>query len=133
MSTQIQHYKKTIEGELYVNQFGSKKHGLSLQFTVVGRCCPQTNSAYVQMTRIQVRTLVRDLQDWLGENELFQRPSGNPFEPPRVQHVPFAKRSGHYTRQHKRVGVGYCPICKHYGSDCTGIIDNDEGVLSDDY
>jgi hypothetical protein len=23
-------------------------------------------------------------------------------------------------RKHKHVGVGYCPVCKHYGWDCTG-------------
>jgi hypothetical protein len=81
MSTEIKHIaaaKKTaIVGELWLTQFyGGKKNGLSMQFTVVGdpnqRGCP-LNSRYVQLTKEQVRDLVRVLQNWLGENELFQK------------------------------------------------------------
>lgn len=24
------------------------------------------------------------------------------------------------TALHSRIGIGYCPVCHHYGSDCTG-------------
>jgi len=74
MSTELKHYTKTIQGELYTTQFfAGKKHGLSLQLTVVGSAeqhgCP-LNSRYVQLNKAQVQELVRDLQDWLGETEL---------------------------------------------------------------
>jgi hypothetical protein len=70
MSTEIKHYDDTIKGELYLTQFyGGKKHGLSMQFTVVGL----STLAICQLNKSQVQDLVRTLQNWLGENELFRK------------------------------------------------------------
>lgn len=81
MSTQLANIP-VIDGTLQVSQFGDKKHGLCVQLT-----CSVYQRSYEHLNADQARQLVRVLQDWLGETELFQgqmrrawQEEGNPQE-----------------------------------------------------
>lgn len=60
MSTQI----ADIDGLIVTSFYGGDKRGLCVQLT------PKLVIGYTQLTKTQVRELVKTLQDWLGESDL---------------------------------------------------------------
>ncbi len=67
MSTEIAKIK-SLNGsskDVYLTQFfGGRRRGLCLQIS------PSYGESYISMNKKQVQELVKELQNWLGENEL---------------------------------------------------------------